>query len=398
MKKSGSLFKTILLITGTSIGGGMLALPVVTGLAGFFPSILLYLVCWLFMATTGLLLLEVCCWMEAESNLITMAERTLGFAGKVAAWFLYIFLFYCLTVAYIEGCGDLIAEVFHNLIPHWAASLLFTLLVAPLLYFGAAIIGRLNVILMLGLAITYCAFVVLGFSHVRVDLLMHRNWSYSVLALPIAFTAFSYQGIIPTLLTYMNRDIPRLRLAIWIGSFLPFIVYTIWQGLILGIVPTYGPGGLVETLHQGYNAVYPLKHFLNSPSIYLIGQFFAFFALITSFLGVTLGLIDFLADGLSIKKTPLGKLYLCLLVLVPPLLISITYPGIFLMALDFAGGFGCALLLGLLPALMVWSGRYYLNYKGPYAVPGGKGLLGLVVGFIIFELIVQFYIIINKFL
>lgn len=47
--------KGTLLIAGTTIGGGVLALPVVTGIAGYVPSLLIYLICWMFMATTGLL-------------------------------------------------------------------------------------------------------------------------------------------------------------------------------------------------------------------------------------------------------------------------------------------------------------------------------------------------------
>src|SRR5262249_997329 len=150
-----------------------------------------------------------------------------------------------------------------------------------------------------------------GFHLVKTDLLLYRNWSLSLVALPIAFTSFAYQGIIPTLVHYMDYDSNRIRKAIVIGSFIPLVTYVIWQWLILGIVPTYGTGGLAEALEQGSNAVQPLKNFINNSFVYVVGQYFAFFALVTSFFGVTLGLMDFLADGLKIKKTNLGKLMLC---------------------------------------------------------------------------------------
>src|SRR3989344_6702092 len=47
-----------LLIAGTAVGVGMLALPVATGPGGFIPSITIYLICWAFMLCTGLLLVE----------------------------------------------------------------------------------------------------------------------------------------------------------------------------------------------------------------------------------------------------------------------------------------------------------------------------------------------------
>lgn len=390
MNNEGSIFKGTLLVAGTSIGGGMLGLPILTGLAGFMPSILVYVLCWLFMACTGLLFLEVCFWMEKDANIVSMAEKTLGRVGKWAGWALYLFLFYCLTLAYIVGCGDLVVEISQNTIPEWLGSLIFVILFTPLIYAGARVVGRLNVILMAGLAISYLAFVWLGYRHVDVALLKTRDWSALPMAFPIAFTAFAYQGIIPTLVTYMHRDVMKIRLAILLGTFIPLIVYIIWQGLILGIVPVHGPGGLLDTLEQGENAVYPLKNFLQSPNVYVIGQFLAFFALVTSFLGVTLGLLDFLADGLDVKKTPIGKILLCGLIIVPPLLFSWIHPGVFLMALDYAGGFGCALLLGLLPILMVWSGRYNMGLKSPYALFGGKILLTVLALFVLFELVCQF--------
>ena len=53
------------------------------------------------------------------------------------------------------------------------------------------------------------------------------------------------------------------------------------------------------------------------------------------------------------------------------MLIVLFYPTAFLMALNYAGTF-TSILLTLLPVLMVWRGRYYLNLSGSYRVAGGK--------------------------
>lgn len=388
MTNFGIISRGALLVAGTSIGGGMLALPVLTSEAGFLPSLVLYILCWLFMACTGLLFLEISFWMEGDANIISMAERTLGIWGKVAAWGLYLFLFYCLTLAYLVGVGDLFVEVLSRLIviKEWQGQILFLLIFAPFVYMGAQVVGRLNLFLMLGLGISYLAFVFLGYPHVQNYFLNRANWSHAWIALPITFTAFAYQGIIPTLIGYMHRDVRTTRLAILIGSFLPFIAYAIWQWLILGIVPAEGPNSLAQALVSGQNAVQPLKNVLADPKVYVVGQYFAFFALVTSFFGVTIGLLDFLADGMKIKKSAQSKFWLCLLIFVPPMLFATVHPHIFLIALDYAGGFGCALLLGLLPVLMVWSGRYRLGLKGEYQVRGGRLLLGILVAFVLLEL------------
>lgn len=392
MKSHGSVLRGTLLIAGTSIGGGMLALPVLTSQVGFFPSLLIYLACWLFMATTGLLFLEITLWMKKDANIVSMAEKTLGDWGKAIAWGLYLFLFYCLTLAYIVGVGNLIVDVMqdHVALSQWQGQLIFLFLFVPFVYAGPHLTGRLNVFLMIGLGISYLAFVFLGFPYVRTSLLMTTNWSMLWSALPITFTAFAYQGIVPTLVNYMQHDVRKARSAILIGSFLPLIAYAIWQGLILGIVPVEGPNGLQQALQAGQNAVYPLKNAINTPTVYIVGEYFAFFALVTSFFGVTLGLMDFLADGLKIKKTTWGKFTLCLLIFIPPFLFAMTHPHVFLIALDHAGGLGCALLLGLLPVLMVWSGRYRLGLKGGYTVAGGRLLLTVLILFVVVELICEF--------
>lgn len=385
----GNLFSGTLLVAGTSIGGGMLALPVLTSLGGFIPSLVIYVACWLFMASTGLLLLELSLTYGEGANLVTMAEKTLGKPGKMAAWILYLFLFYCLTIAYMVGCGNIISDQFPDFISQTWGPLVFTCLFAPLIWAGARYASPFNTAMMFLLGGLYLSFLILGYAYVDKELLLQHHWGYSLIALPIAFTSFAYQGIIPTLTSYLHFDAKKIRFAIIIGSFIPLITYALWQWLILGIVPVEGPNGLREALKMGHNAVTPLKHFIGNSLIWHIGQYFAFLALLTSFFGVTLGLLDFLADGLKVEKTGRGRLMLALLIFIPPLVFALGHPDVFLQALDWAGGYGCALLLGLLPILMVWSKRYSQHNSHHTQLPGGKGLLLLLTLFVLFELIIE---------
>lgn len=388
--KKGSILGGALLVAGTTIGGGMLALPVLTSPGGFIPSLLLYLACWLFMTLTGLLFLELSLHMEEGANIITMAEKTLGRAGKTIAWGLYLFLFYCLSVAYIEGCGDILSAAFGDIIPRSLSPLLFIVIFAPFIYFGAKLISRLNYYLMFGLAVFFFSFVLIGLPFVEIKNLEPRNWQLSLLALPIAFIAFAYQGIIPTLVTYLHHDKQKIAKSIWLGTLIPLFTYILWQWLILGIIPFSGPNGLEEALNKGHNAVFPLKTHLDIPYIYTLGQYFAFFALLTSFFGVALGLKDFLADGLKIKKTPQGNLLLVALVCLPPLAIAMIYSSIFLKALDIAGGYGSALLLGLLPIVMVAKWRQDHPESTPI-VKGGNFVLAIMALFVLFEVGIELY-------
>lgn len=385
----GHVLGGTLLITGTTIGVGMLALPVSTGEGGFLPAIAIYIACWLFMLCTGLLLLEVCTWMPKDSNLITMAQKLLGPVGKDICWLVYLFLFVTVMIAHVVGGGAVLSEITGGVLPNWLSLILYVLIFSPVVYLGTRWVDRLNICFMLGVAISYFLFIGVSYDHVNLSLLSRSNWGKAWLALPVLFTAFTFQVIIPTLMTYMNRDVKKVRLSIILGTTIPLVVYLIWELLILGIIPADGPHGLIEAARKGQNAVMPLKELVGSPLLFTIGKAFAFFTMTASYIALSLAYLDFLADGLKVAKKGLKKVMLCLLVFVPPTLVALTYPHIFLTALSYAGGFSCAILFGLYPPLMVWVGRYIKKYPYKPQVPGGKSLLCLLSLFILIELSIE---------
>ncbi len=375
-----------LLVAGTAIGGGMLALPVLTAQAGFWPAVVVYVICWLFMAATGLLFAEIFLWQKEEINIVSMAKMTLGAPGQVIAWSLYLFLFYSLTIAYTSAGGNLAIDLFVDL-PRWSGPLIFIALFAPFVVIGPLAVDRINWVMMAGLILSFLVFVASGINHVDSGLLHHADWPKMVIAIPVIFTSFGFQGLVPTLTHYLGRDTSRVKRAIFWGSLIPLLVYIVWEVLILGAVPLIG---LRLAEEMGQSAVYPLKAVLHLSWLYMVGEFFAFFAIVTSFLGVTLGMLDFLADGFGVKKTVGGRVFIAFLIFVPAMIVAMTNPTLFLNALSYGGGFGCAMLLGLLPILMVISGRYILKKQGERVLFGGLPLLVLMGIFIITILGVMF--------
>ncbi len=385
-----------LLVAGTTIGVGMLALPIATGPAGFIPSLAIYFICWLFMLCTGLLLMEINLSMPRATGFISMAEKVLGTPGRILFWVVYLFLFLTVMVAHVAGGGGVLHQIPNWPLPAWASALFYTTVFAPVVYVGAKMVDRLNLFLISGVALFYLGFVGVSISSVQAPLLAHTDWTRAWLALPILFTAFTYQVIIPTLVTYLDRDVRKIRLAIIFGSLIPLIVYLVWEFVILGIVPADGPYGITETARLGLNAVAPLKHFVDSNWILVFSNWFAFFALTTSFIPLALSFFDFLADGFKWKKTGIHRFWLCILVFGVPSVIALLYPHIFLVALGYAGGISCALLFGLMPPVMAWVGRYVHKYpRETRQLPGGKPLLIVLM---IFALLILSGEIIQQFL
>lgn len=391
--RTNKFFGSTLLIAGTSIGAGMLALPVSTATYGFSPSIFLFLLCWLCMMITGLLILEVNLWLKPGANIVSMAKATLGSGGKATAWAVYLLLFYSLLAAYVSGMGDLVhvtvEQVWQRHISTGTGSLLLILLVGTAVYFGTRSVDYLNRTLFFAKFMTYAAVVVVLSPHVQLSHLADINLHHAWLALPIVITSFGFQNTIPSLRVYLNDDVKKLRLAILIGSTIPLVVYIIWQFAIMGVVPTQGPHGLLEVLATGQPATglgKSLDAILANGWMSQLFKMFTLFAIITSFTGVSFSLFDFLIDSFNIKRNQPGKLLSLVLTFLPPLIFAYAYPHGFILALGYAGIF-VAILLGIMPALMVWSGRYWKHMASGYQAPVNRFALVVI---IVFSLVIIF--------
>jgi tyrosine-specific transport protein len=403
MQKKGSVLGASLLVAGTCIGGGMLALPVATGAAGFIPSLVMMLLGWAFMTTTALFLAEVNLWMPKGVHVITMASRFLGPIGKSLAWVLYLFIGYASLVAYTAGGGELFAAGFSRAfgidIPQLWAFVIFVVVFGTIIYLGNVIVGRVNTLLMIGLIGAYILLIGTGLPYVKGHMLLRRSWGNTWIAIPLLLTIFSFQTIVPSLTIYLKQDAKRLRRSILFGTTTALIVYAIWQWLVLGTVLLEGDYGLAAALAMGKPATEFLGVSVGNIWLKVVADFFAFFALVTSFLGIALGLFDFLADGLKIKRTRLGNIALGLLVAGPTLFFSLKLERCFLRALDSSGGIGDAILNGILPALMLWLGRYRHNLVSEYRTFGGKPLIVVVIIYALFvfsiELLGKFGVIVS---
>lgn len=389
----GNLISAMFLVAGTCIGGGMLALPVATGIGGFLPSLLVIVLGWLAMTATALLLLEVSLWMEEGAHIITMTSRLLGTPGKVISWCLYLFVCYASLVAYTAGGGHQIGSAL-NAYLGWPFSkelgcIIFIICFGLIVDLGSSIVGRINAILFIAMITAYFALVGMGVSEVRPELLTYQDWSYSIWPIPLILTTFSFQTMVPSLTPYLKRHAASLRLSVIGGTAITLFVYIIWQWLILGIVPVGGKNGLQEALRIGEPPTAFLREHVIGQWVCPIAEYFAFFAIVTSFLGIALGLVDFLSDGLKIKKKGWGKVALGTLIILPTLFFATYFERVFLVAMEVTGGIGDSILNGLIPVMMVWVGRYHRGFSGPLRMPGGKPVLALIFACFLAAFIIQ---------
>ncbi len=359
----------------------MLALPVATGVAGFVPSMVVVIICWLFMTLSALLLLEASLWMEEGAHVMTIASRLLGKPGRYAAWLLYLFIGYASIIAYTAGGGLQVVEAVEKasgaIISRGMGCTAFLLIFGAIISLGSLLVGRVNAILFIGMIVAYFALVGVGIDQVKLSNLAQERWGFSALAVPLFLTAFSFQTIVPSLTPMLRNHARKLRLAIVGGTTMSLLIYIVWEYMVLGIMPVTGTDGLAAALEHGVPATNYLKHHV-SPLVAYVAEYFAFFALVTSFLGIALGLFDFLADGLRIQKSAKGRALLFALIGVPTLVFALYFERVFLVALDSTGGYGDSILNGLMPVMFVWVGRYHKQLPSVVKLPGGKPALVIV--------------------
>lgn len=370
----------ILLIIGTTIGGAMLALPMATSEMGFINSIIFLVACWFVMTMSALLILEVNLWLPPNSNLISMAKATLGKWGQGIAWLSYLLLLYSLLAAYITGGGNFLHNLFSTFgiqISTQITSLIFTIVFGMAVYGGIRSVDYLNRGLMFGKFAVYILLVICLLPFVTFKNLSGGELKYFTGSITVIMTSYGFAIIVPSLRTYFNNDVIKLRKAILIGSIIPLVCYLLWDLAIMGVIPRTGKEGLIAMLHSGNSAsgfIVALSHLIHNKIIILFAQIFTAICLATAFLGVALGLSDFLTDGLNVSKNGSGKVIIYTATFLPPLIIGLFYPGTFITALSYAG-ICCSVLLVLLPVLMVWQGRYHKKFAHVYQVKGGKSLL-----------------------
>ncbi|MFC3908118.1 amino acid permease [Legionella dresdenensis] len=390
MSKS-KLIGGILLIVGTSIGGGMLALPVSTAEVGFTNSIFFLVTCWLVMTIGALLILEVNLRLPAGSNMVSMAKSTLGLPGQIIAWISYLLLLYTLLAAYISGGSDVLGGLLRRAsidLPNWVTTLLFTTIFSLVVYSGIKAVDYVNRGLMFGKLGVYLLLVVIISPHI--DPLMLGGGTAKAItgSLMILVSSFGFASIVPSLREYFNDDAAALRKVILFGSLIPLVCYIVWDAVIMGVIQRDGSNGLIALMHTEHatsGLTDALSDVIQSKIITGFFGFFTSICMITAFLGVSIGLFDFLADGLTLKKTGLQGKTTLLLTFVPPLAVVLINPGIYIQAFNYAG-ICCVMLLLLLPSAMAWQARRTDGDVSLHLVPGGQlmlGVMGLVAVFLL---------------
>lgn len=369
------------------VGAGMLGLPAAGAGVWTIGALIVLVFTMLIMITSGCLLLEVLKDYPYRSSFSSITKDLLGKEVNLFNNLMIYFVGGILLYAYITSSGLIINEYF-GIAPQ-LASILFVLVFSGLVWHSTKTVDRISVVLML--------FMIMSFSFGTVGLLFNVNLStlfdadqlkfeytqYVWVFFPIALTSFGYQHSVSTLRDYYRGERPAQK-AIIGGMLIALFIYTVWLMSVYGNLPrlNFGPiiaeGGNVDALLTSLKVVLPEETLSNVVSA------FSAAAILSSFIGVGLGIFDFLADTFkfdsSLKK---GRTKAWAVTFIPPLIFSLLFPFGFLVAIGYAAS-AAAIWTCIIPVFLVKKARLkrvtdalleYEQDKPSYKVPGGDWVL-----------------------
>ena len=375
-----------LLVAGTMIGAGMLAMPLTSAGIGFGFTLVLLLGLWALLTFSALLFVELYQTAESDAGIGTLAEQYFGKTGRIIATAVLIIFLYALIAAYISGGGSLLKDLLPESFGDKVSVLLFTVIFGSFIVIGTHSVDKINRVLFFVMLAAFAVVLSLMLPEIKFDNLMATPIDNALMisASPVFFTAFGFHGSIPSLNKYLDGNVKALRISILAGSAITLCAYILWQMSTHGLLTQ---NEFLQILKEDATLNGLVKATLAITGSNMIAgavKLFSTLALVTSFLGVGLGLLECIEDLLKRSfNISAGRISLGLMTFIPPLVFALFYPEGFILALGYAGQM-FAFYAVVLPVSLVWKARR-THTDLPYKVWGGNLtlIIVLVLGVII---------------
>ncbi len=359
-----------LIIAGTALGAGMLAIPMVLAQFGLlYGTLLMVLICF---GTTyaALLLLEATIKAGGGLGLNSIARKTLGKQGQLLTNGLLYALLTCLLMAYILGAGDLLSKLLSNFgveLTATTSQVVFTLLAGAVVASGTGVIDKLNrALFFVMLASLFATMVFLAPSMTQENLMQVTSHDHVDLikTSAILFTSFGFMVVIPTLVSYNHEATDKqLRNMVIVGSLIPLVCYLCWLFAVVG--------NLSEEQFRSFKNVSDLMAAFEaqSPWVGNVLSTFTGLALLTSFFGVAMSLFNQNKDMFN-QNTAVTYCISFIL----PLAGSLLAADKFLQVLNYAGII-LVFLAVFVPLVMVHKQRFMKVAEDRYSAEGGRPMM-----------------------
>ena len=385
---------TSFLVMGNVLGVGVLALPIKCGLCGFVPALISIVVVWAVMLISAWVIAYKINIEKSDSfDIPSFFGKFLGKSGKWVAIACNLILLYGVLVAYLGGISTMVFSLVKDSFPNLPISkplitVVYFSILTTMILFGMEALRKGNMVVIAVIWITFFGLVLTGVSQFDVEKLNYTDWKLMVVGLPVAVSAFHFHNIIPTVSRALKHDVVACRKAIFLGVFLGLLINLVWVTVVLGTMTENASGltknSIEEAYWHGLPATVPMSEILKSRLFTIFSTVFAVFSVTASYMANSAGLLGFIRDMTVTYLKKDSRFLVGCISFLPPLIIALVYPHIFLSALDIVGGVGETVLFAILPAFiliqMVRSKNRILTLVGVVMLIIGAIVLVYVVG------------------
>ena len=355
-------WEAALIITGTAVGGGSLALPYFCAAGGFLPALLLLGVAYALLLGSALVLVEptIRVWEDNPQAAVSMHSVVETYLGKnwgLAAGITFWVLINCTLVSQLAKCGELAAlfagfDVTSRHVASAAAGVWVGRLGAVAAAFAIAFaafdpnVGKINAAATAGLFLGFFAALVFGFGGVNPKLLLASNLVAAAPALPAIAQTMTYAEAIPTVVDMCRGSRVKVRRVLALGSAGPALMYALWLAV------TLGRASLADFAAGGGDLA--AKILAEGGPLGCATAAIATCASVSTLIGCYLALSRFHADTFKLNLSR-RNLKLVSLTVLPSLLVSMKGPEMYHLMIKFAGTVPVAFLWGVMPPLVYWK-------------------------------------------
>ncbi|OEF26989.1 aromatic amino acid transporter [Vibrio rumoiensis] len=372
--KQPSLVGGACIIASVCVGAGMLGLPSAGAGSWTIWSILAITLTMVVMTVSGWLLLEAFKHYDLHVSFNTVTLDMLGskvnFFNNLTVYFVGGILLY----AYITSFGLILQGSLG--LESKTASVLFVAIASSVVWHSTRAVDRVSIILIAVMLLSFI-FGVFGLT-VKIDMSILMDAvnqqgeyaKYAMALLPIALTSFGYHHSVASMRGYYGEE-TKAKYAILGGTLIALTLYVIWILSIFGTLPreAFGPviaqDGNVDVLLKTLGGVVESEKVSQAINIFSVA------AILSSFIGVGLGVFDFIADLFHFEPSKRGRSKTWLVTFLPPLILSLLFPFGFILAIGYAGA-AATVLTCIIPALLALKSRQRENGNQGFMVSGGK--------------------------
>ncbi len=346
---SSSILSGIMITAGSAIGAGMFSLPVVASGMWWWYSVGCLVFLWILNYLSALYILEANVQFPPGASFDTIASNILGPTWNTLIGLSAAFLMTILLYAYFSAFGNIATQTLQweifNTNTWWQGlmSLLLGGLLAVIVWWSTAAVGRISTLLVVGMVVTFILSMS-GFAlQIEAVKLFNQTtqsnyyFSYVWAALPYFMTSFGFATIVPSLYKFYGRQPALIKNSLLGGSLITFAVYALFLLVTFGnitreeFIAINEAGGNIGHLVHAFEKGQPNTVMSN------ILTLFSNFAIMSSFLGVSLGLFDFIADKFSFADDSKGRFLTACLTFLPAGIASFFFPNGFIAAIGYAG-------------------------------------------------------------